>query len=96
MMLKAVLQAIPTYSMGIFLLPKIVLSYLNTLLKPYWCGSNGEHSKTHWLKWSILGLPKSEGGLGFRNMVTFNLALLSKQAWIILQNHSSLVSRVFK
>ena len=41
-------------------------------------------------------LPKDEGGLGFRDLKAFNLALLVKQGWRLLTNTTSLVHRVFK
>ncbi|KAL0010668.1 hypothetical protein SO802_005776 [Lithocarpus litseifolius] len=40
--------------------------------------------------------PKKDGGLGFRDLKTFNLALLSKQGCRIYTNTHSLVHRVFK
>lgn len=39
---------------------------------------------------------KSNGGLGFRNLHGFNIALLGKHIWKFCHNPTSLVARVFK
>lgn len=52
--------------------------------------------KIHWLSWNKLCQPKAEGGLGFRNLYAFNLALLAKQAWRILKEPDSLVVTILK
>lgn len=41
-------------------------------------------------------MSKNKGGLGFRNIHGFNIALLSKQCWKLIKEPTSLISRVLK
>lgn len=40
--------------------------------------------------------PKGEGGLGFRDIYSFNIAMLPKQAWHLWENLGSLCARILK
>ena len=40
--------------------------------------------------------PKEKGGMGFKDLNNFNLALLAKQGWRLQTHHNSLFCRVFK
>lgn len=77
-LLKLVLHALPSYTTGIFLLSKFIIDKLNGLLKKFWWRSNGASIKINWLNWCNMGLSKAKGGLGFRNMDSYNMALLAK------------------
>jgi len=50
----------------------------------------------HWVWWEQLCAPKKPGGLGFREMVPFSLALLEKQVWQMLVNPDSLAACALK
>ena len=49
-----------------------------------------------WLSWEKLCVPKSCGGMGFKLLKPFNLALLAKQGWRLQIANNTLVYRVFK
>jgi ribonuclease HI len=50
----------------------------------------------HWLNWSDMTRSKLHGGMGFRDLSTFNLAMLGKQGWRLMMKPNSLVARVLK
>ena len=49
-----------------------------------------------WVAWEKMCTPKAEGGMGFKDLKAFNLALLAKQGQQILSNPSSLNHKVLK
>jgi hypothetical protein len=95
-LMKAVLQAIPTYTMSVFKLPKSLSQGINSLFSKFWWGNKKNESKIAWMKWSKMGLAKHKGGLGYRDLEHFNTALLAKQGWRIMLNPDSLVAQVLK
>ena len=79
-LIKTVAQAIPTYTMGMFKIPKALCDTINSTLAKYWWGQTKDEKKIHWINWKELCTPKKKGGMGFRDIQAFNLALLVKQA----------------
>jgi hypothetical protein len=95
-LIKSVAQAIPTFSMSCFRLPRGLCQSINAMLRGFWWGSKDGKRKTAWVSWETMCTPKFAGGLGFRDIELFNLAMLAKQAWMILMNPDTLSSRVLK
>lgn len=95
-LIKVVAQAIPIFTMSCFLLPKYFCDDLNRMMASFWWNSSNDDKTIHWLSWDKLCLPKADGGLGFRNLYDFNLALLAKQGWRLLQQPDSVTAQVIK
>jgi hypothetical protein len=95
-LIKAVAQAIPTYYMSVFLLPKILCKEIEGMMQRFWWGHKDNTSRIHWMSWERMGISKAKGGLGFRDLEVFNKALLSKQLWRLLQSPNSLVAKILK
>ncbi|PNX78234.1 ribonuclease H [Trifolium pratense] len=62
------------------------------------------HCRYKWQKWSRyplailerLSVSKDYGGIGFRSLRAFNLALLSKQAWNLVAKPDNLITKLLK
>ncbi|KAG6639514.1 hypothetical protein CIPAW_10G106100 [Carya illinoinensis] len=82
--------------MSVFKLPKTLLQSVNSVINNFWWGQREREHKIHWISWKNMGKAKSKGGMGFRDLECFNMAMLSKQCWRILQEPDSLAAKVLK
>jgi hypothetical protein len=65
--------------MSCFKLPTALCTEIYSMANRFWWGQKGNERKIHWLSKKKLSKPKGEGGMGFRDLHLFNMALLARQ-----------------
>jgi hypothetical protein len=70
-LLKAVVQTIPTYIMSVFQLPKKLCSEINSMMSKFWWGHKGNDAWISWMSWEKFGRTKAKKGLGYRDWENF-------------------------
>ena len=95
-LIKVVAQSIPTYTISVFQIPLKLCAELDALCAKFWWGQFGNEQKIHWKSWDKLTASKKEGGMGFQDLRAFNLAMLAKQGWRMVQGNESLLYQCFK
>ena len=78
MLLKAVVQAIPNFAMSCFMLLMGLCNDIEMLIQKFWWGERGGQRRIHWKNWETLCKPKSDGGMGFKDLAKFNIVMLAK------------------
>ncbi|XP_059436099.1 uncharacterized protein LOC132169027 [Corylus avellana] len=80
-LIKSTLANLLTYYLSLFHIPVSVARRIEKLQHNFLWGGIGEEFKYHLVKWSQICTPIMEGGLGIRNLLVFNCALLGKWLW---------------
>lgn len=91
-----VVQALSQYAMSVFKIPISICKTIEQKIASFWWTTNEKQEGIHWKRWDILKTKKDKGGVGFKDLLSFNKAMLGKQAWRLGQNSSSLWSSLFK
>lgn len=95
-LLKSAAQVVPNFWMSLFLLPGSVCNDIEKLMNGFWWGGGVNEKGIRWLWWDKISVVKSNGGLGLKQLRTFNIAMLAKQVWRILNNSNPLVTVILK
>ncbi|KAL0434015.1 UNVERIFIED_CONTAM: hypothetical protein Slati_2735800 [Sesamum latifolium] len=94
-LIKSVLQAIPSYVMKCFEILESNLKELEGMMAIFFWQGGGE-AKIHWMACHKLCRSKDEGGLGFHRLKEINKAMLTKQAWRIVMQPNSFLHQFFQ
>lgn len=96
-LLKATAQVVPAYTMSTFLLPYTLTDELQKMMNSFWWGHDSNPEKgVKWERWDALCAPKAGGGMNFKNLHLFNIAMLGKLGWSLLNKPDSLVNRILR
>lgn len=79
-LIKSVFTIVPLYYMSIFKAPMLVCKELTTLQRRFLWGWGSDKRKIAWVKWESICKPKTEGGLGIKD-IRSNTVLLAKWMW---------------
>lgn len=88
-LINSVLASLPLYYFSFFKAPKKVIKEMVRTQRNFLWGGSEDVQKMAWLRWSRICLPKESGGLGIRSMEIFNLALLGKRRWRLVDEKNN-------
>jgi hypothetical protein len=78
---RVTLINLPTYYFSLSPIPVSVAKHIEKIQSNFLWGGFGEEFKYHLVKWLKVCTLIKEGGLGIRNLLVFNRALLGKWLW---------------
>ena len=95
-LIKAVIQAISSYCMSVFLLSRALCKDINKLMQKFWWSHFNKDSNVHWMSWKRMGVAKKMGGMRFWDLHAFNIVLLAKQCWRLWKAPDSLIAKIME
>ena len=93
-LIRSTLSSMPIYFMSIFYLPRKVRLRLEKIQRDFLWGGGALAQKPHLVRWNLVCLEKSKGGLEVRNLALMNSALLCKWNWRFANDREALWRRV--
>lgn len=89
-LIKSVLISVPDYFMTIAKLPTKTIKELTSVMRKFLWGKLDKDMYLSMIAWHKICVPVEQGGLGIRDVATFNQALLLKIVWQLASNQDRL------
>jgi hypothetical protein len=80
----------------LFPVPVSVANRIEKIQRDFLWGGMGDESKMHLVNWDQICRPLRAGGLGIRNVLKFNKALLGKWLWRYVTESEALWYKIIK
>lgn len=65
-------------------------------MNAFWWGNGTSNRGIKWMSWERMCKVKEDGGLGFKKLRHFNISMLAKQAWRLVNNTNPLLTKVMQ
>ncbi|KAM1247311.1 hypothetical protein ACFX13_044181 [Malus domestica] len=95
-LIKSVAIAMLNHAMACFKLSVTTCNEMERVIAQFGWMSQLKTRGYHWVAWDKLTESKKVEGLGFRDLMGFNVAMLAKISWRVLRKPESMLSRVLK
>jgi len=95
-LLKSVLSSVPIYFLSFFKAPSGIISSLGSIFSKFFWEGGEDVRKISWIKWDNICLQIENGGLGVKRLNEFNISLLGKWVWRLLEERGSLWNVVIR
>lgn len=89
-LVSSVLSTMYTYWCNIFMLPRRIMRKIDSICSAFLWNGNASNARGAKVKWDAVCKPKSEGGLGLKSMVDWNIVCQGKMVWKLFSGTESL------
>ncbi|XP_060960757.1 uncharacterized protein LOC133031295 [Cannabis sativa] len=92
-LINSVLMAIHSYWCQVMILPKKVVSNIEAICRNFLWNAKAEYHGLDAIAWDFICQPKAAGGIGFKDISSWNKAAMGKYIWAIANKEDSLWMR---